>query len=53
MAARLRRLNVSADDFLGSYGSNHCHAVYGDWAEELVWVARILGIDYIVFSAAG
>ncbi|HEY3422981.1 MAG TPA: L-fucose/L-arabinose isomerase family protein, partial [Methanocellaceae archaeon] len=45
------RLRVPADDFLGSYGSNHCHAVYGDWSEELVWVARILGIDYTVFRA--
>jgi L-fucose isomerase len=46
------RLKVPADEFLEKYGSNHCHAVYGDWTDELVWVAKIMGIDYTVLGAA-
>ncbi len=45
------RLRAPADEFLAEYDSNHCHAIYGDWAEELVWVAKMLGIDYKVFGA--
>jgi L-fucose isomerase len=44
------RLRVPADEFLSEYDSNHCHAVYGDWTEELAWVAKILGIGYKVFD---
>lgn len=44
------RLRVPADKFLAEYDSNHCHAIYGNWIEELVWVAKILGIEYRVFQ---
>jgi len=40
------RMQVPAEKFLAEYDSNHCHAIYGDWVEELVWVCKILGIDY-------
>jgi L-fucose isomerase len=46
------RLKAPAAEFLAEYDSNHCHAVYGDWTEELVWVARMAGIDYKVFGPA-
>ena len=44
------RLRVPIGEFLSTYDSNHCHAVYGDWTEELVWVAEMLGIDYKVYG---
>ncbi len=44
------RLEVPADEFLAEYDANHTHATYGDWKDELVWVAKILGIDYKVFE---
>jgi len=40
------RMQVPAERFLAEYDSNHCHAIYEDWVEELVWVCKILGIDY-------
>jgi len=43
------RLEVSPDEFLSEYDSNHCHAVYGNYVNELTWVARILGIEYRIF----
>lgn len=44
------RLRVLAEKFLAEYDSNHCHAIYGNWIEELIWVAKILNIDYTVFQ---
>lgn len=44
------RLKTTPDEFLSQYDSNHGHAIYGDWVDELVWVAKILGIDYKVFK---
>ncbi len=44
------RLKVPVAEFLADYDSNHCHAVYGDCTGELVWVAKMLGIDYKVFG---
>ena len=44
------RLEVGPEEFLSEYDSNHIHAVYGDWVEELVWVAKMLRIPYRVFS---
>ena len=44
------RLEVSADEFLATYDSNHIHGCYGDWVEELVAVARILGMDYHLYG---
>ena len=43
------RFSVSPDEFLADYDSNHCHAIYGDWVSELVWVAKILEAEYRVF----
>ena len=43
------RFSVSPDEFLAEYDSNHCHAIYGDWVNELVWVAKILEAEYRVF----
>jgi len=45
------RLEVSADEFLATYDSNHIHGCYGDWVEELVAVARILGMDYHLYGS--
>lgn len=44
------RLSVSPDEFLAKYDSNHCHVIYGDWVNELIWVAKILGIGYKIFK---
>ncbi len=44
------RFEVSPEEFLAEYDSNHIHAAYGDWTEELAWIARMLGIRYRVFS---
>ena len=45
------RLDVSAETFLSCYDSNHVHGVYGNWVAELVWLARMLGIEYRVLSS--
>ena len=44
------RLEVSADEFLATYDSNHTHGCYGDWVEELINVSKILNIDYHVYA---
>ena len=44
------RLRVPIADFLSTYGSNHCHAVYGDYVKELVDFCRISEIDYHVYT---
>ncbi len=44
------QFEVAPEEFLSEYDSNHIHAAYGDWTEELVWIARILGIRYRVFA---
>jgi len=44
------RLEVGPEELLSEYDSNHIHAVYGDWVEELIWVAKMLRIPYRVFS---
>ncbi|MCR4391927.1 MAG: L-fucose/L-arabinose isomerase family protein [Candidatus Acetothermia bacterium] len=44
------RLAVGPDELLAEYDSNHIHGVYGDWTDELVWVAKMLGIPYRVFA---
>jgi L-fucose isomerase len=43
------RLEVTPEEFLTSYPCNHIHGVYGDWVEELVNVADVLGIDARVY----
>lgn len=42
--------NCSAEEFLTSYASNHIHAVYGDWVNELQMVADLLGIEARVYG---
>ena len=44
------RIEVTLEEFLAEYDSNHIHAVYGDWVEELIWAAKILKIPYRLFS---
>ncbi len=49
----LTRFDCTADEFLASYASNHIHAVYGDWVDELRSVADLLGIDVRVYGEDG
>jgi L-fucose isomerase len=44
------RFACSADEFIATYASNHIHAVYGDWVEELRTVADLLDIEARVYS---
>jgi L-fucose isomerase len=44
------RLKVSAEEFLTYYPCNHIHGVYGDYVEELQWIAKILKIEARIFS---
>jgi len=44
------RFTCSAEEFIGSYASNHIHAVYGDWTAELRLVADLLGVDVTVYG---
>ena len=45
------RFECSADEFLATYASNHIHAVYGDWVDELRMVADLLGIEARVYGS--
>ena len=38
------KCDVSAGEFIEKYPCNHIHGVYGDYVEELKYVARILNI---------
>lgn len=44
------RFEVGPEEFLAEYDSNHIHAAYGDWVEELIWVAKMLQIPYRLFA---
>ena len=44
------RLKVSHDEFLSTYPCNHTHGIVGDWVDELVNIARILGIEAKVYT---
>jgi L-fucose isomerase len=44
------RMQVSPDEFLGTYPCNHIHGVAGDWVAELKQVASILGIEAKVYA---
>jgi L-fucose isomerase len=46
------RLHTSAEEFLTRFGSNHIHAVPGEYVEELKSVCRLLGIRYDGFGDA-
>lgn len=45
------RLRVSPEEFLSSYPCNHIHGCYGNWVDELLNVARILGIEAKVYQS--
>jgi len=45
-------MHASADEILGRYGSNHIHAVPGDYVAELRIICRLLDIDYDGFGDA-
>ena len=44
------RFTCSVDEFMATYASNHIHAVYGDWVNELLTVAELLGIEARVYG---
>jgi L-fucose isomerase len=44
------RLKVSADEFLSYFPCNHIHGVYGNYTEEWLTVARLLGIEVKLFA---
>jgi L-fucose/D-arabinose isomerase len=44
------RLETTADEFLGRYGSNHIHAVPGDHTAALREVCRLLDVDFDGFG---
>lgn len=44
------KCSVSADEFIEKYPCNHIHGVYGDYVDELVNVAKILGIPYQILK---
>ena len=46
------RIDANADEFLSRYGSNHIHAIPGDYVEELRIVCKLLDIDYDGFGGA-
>jgi L-fucose isomerase len=46
------RFEASEGEILGSYGSNHIHAVPGDQVEALRTVCRFLDIDFIGLGSA-
>lgn len=43
-------LKVSADYFIENFPCNHIHGVYGDYAEQLINVAKILDIPVKIFE---
>jgi L-fucose isomerase len=44
------RFTCSVDEFMATYASNHIHAVYGDWVNELSTVAELLGIEARIYG---
>ena len=46
------RMDASADELLSRYGSNHIHAIPGDYVEELRIVCKLLDVDYDGFGGA-
>jgi len=44
------RLKVSADRFLSSFPCNHIHGVYGNYVDEWIYAAKLLGIEVEVFA---
>ncbi|MGI9048177.1 MAG: L-fucose/L-arabinose isomerase family protein [Rubrobacteraceae bacterium] len=46
------RMKAEAEEILSRYGSNHIHAIPGDYVEELKVVCKLLDIDYNGFGEA-
>lgn len=44
------RLETTAEEFLGRYGSNHIHAVPGDHVQPLREICRLLDVDFDGFG---
>jgi L-fucose/D-arabinose isomerase len=44
------RFRVPPSVFLSDYDSNHIHGVYGDYVQDLIWTAKMFGIEYRVFA---
>lgn len=44
------KCSVSAEEFIEKYPCNHAHGVYGNYVDELINVAKILGIRYQVLK---
>lgn len=44
------KLKVDADEFLSNFPCNHIHGVYGNYINEWLSVAKILGIEVKVFT---
>ncbi|WP_425568291.1 hypothetical protein, partial [Nonomuraea rubra] len=44
------RLHVPATEFLSRFGSNHIHAVPGDYVTELEAVCKQLGVEFEGFG---
>lgn len=47
------RFDAAPEIVLESYASNHIHAVYGDYVDDLVTVCRALDVTPVVFDSAG
>lgn len=43
------RLECSAAEFLGNFPCNHIHGTFGDWEQEFLHIAALLGIEARVF----
>jgi L-fucose isomerase len=44
------KLKADPEEFLTEVGSNHLHAVYGDWVNDLIKISNNLAIKYKVFD---
>jgi L-fucose/D-arabinose isomerase len=44
------RLETTVEEFLGRYGSNHIHAVPGDYVQPLREICRLLDVDFDGFG---
>jgi L-fucose isomerase len=44
------RLSVPPEEFLSTYPCNHTHGICGDWVNELLFIAQILGIEVKVYQ---
>lgn len=47
------RFDAAPETVLATYASNHIHAVYGDWAQELITVCRALDVAPVLYDERG